>query len=397
MLHWLSGRSSDTGTDTSVDPPCFPRGSKAKSKNMSTNDPPAVRLTSEKILFGTMPDGSKVDKYTFRNAGQMEVSIITYGGIIQSILVPDRNGQLADVVLGFDTLEDYILPHPYFGAIIGRYGNRIAQGRFTLKGKQYQVPINDGPNALHGGTEGFEKKLWQATPIEDPDGVGVELTYLSPDGEMGFPGNLTVTVRYTLNRENELRIQYSAVTDQETIVNLTNHTYFNLSGAGSGTVLDSAALINADRFTPINHLLIPTGELLEVKGTPLDFTTPTAIGAHIKSDHPQLKYAEEKQGGYDFNWILNHPGDLQALATRVTDPSSGRTVEMYTTEPGVQFYSGNFLNGTLKGKHGLTYAHWGGFCLEAQHYPDSVNHPHFPPTELAPGEKYSQTTIFKFA
>jgi aldose 1-epimerase len=363
---------------------------------MSTNDSPAASLTSEKTLFGTMPDGSKVDQYTLRNARQMEVSILSYGGIIQSILVPDRNGKLADVVLGFDTLEGYIQPNPYFGAIIGRYGNRIAQGRFTLNGQQYQIPINDGPNALHGGPEGFEKKLWQATPIESSDWIGVELSYLSPDGEMGFPGNLAVTVRYTLHRENELRIQYSAVTDQETIVNLTNHTYFNLAGAGSGTVLDSVALINADRFTPINQLLIPTGELLEVKGTPLDFTKPTAIGAQIRADHPQLKYAEAKQGGYDFNWILNHPGDLEALATRVTDPPSGRTIEMYTTEPGVQFYSGNFLNGTLKGKHGLIYPHWGGFTLEAQHYPDSVNHPHFPRTELAPGEKYSQTTVFRF-
>jgi aldose 1-epimerase len=363
---------------------------------MSTNDSPAASLTSEKTLFGTMPDGSKVDQYTLRNARQMEVSILSYGGIIQSILVPDRNGKLADVVLGFDTLEGYIQPNPYFGAIIGRYGNRVAQGRFTLNGHQYQIPTNDGPNALHGGPEGFEKKLWQAAPIEASDWIGVELSYLSPDGEMGFPGNLAVTVRYTLDRENELRIEYSAVTDQETIVNLTNHTYFNLAGAGSGTVLDSVALINADRFTPINQLLIPTGELLEVKGTPLDFSTPTAIGAHIRADHPQLKYAEAKQGGYDFNWILNHPGDLEALATRVTDPGSGRTIEMYTTEPGVQFYSGNFLDGTLKGKHGLTYPHWGGFTLEAQHYPDSVNHPHFPRTELAPGEKYSQTTVFKF-
>jgi aldose 1-epimerase len=363
---------------------------------MWTNDPPATSLTSEKTLFGTMPDGSKVDKYTFRNARQMEVSILSYGGIIQSIVLPDQSGKLADVVLGFDTLEGYIQPNPYFGAIIGRYGNRVAKGRFTLNGKQYQIPTNDGPNALHGGPEGFEKKLWQATPIEASDWIGVELSYLSPDGEMGFPGNLAVTVRYTLHRENELRIEYAAVTDQETIVNLTNHTYFNLAGAGIGTVLDSVALINADRFTPIDQFLIPTGELQEVKGTPLDFTTPIAIGAHIRADYPQLKYAEQKEGGYDFNWILNHPGDLAALAVRVTDPQSGRTVEMHTTEPGVQFYSGNFLNGTLKGKQGLTYPHWSGFTLEAQHYPDSVNHSHFPRTELAPGEKYSQTTVFKF-
>ena len=363
---------------------------------MWTNDSPAPGLTSEKVLFGTMPDGSKVDKYTLTNARQMEVSILSYGGIVQSLLVPDKNGQRADVVLGFDALEDYLKPNPYFGAIIGRYGNRIAQGRFTLNGKPYQIPINDGPNALHGGPEGFDKKLWEAAPVKGSNWVGVELAYLSPDGEMGFPGNLTVTVRYSINNDNELRIEYTAVTDQDTIVNLTNHTYFNLTGAGSGTVLNSVAMIDADRFTPVDRVLIPTGELLNVKGTPLDFTTPTAIGANIRANDAQLTYAEPQQGGYDFNWILNHPGNLEALAVRVTDPESGRTVEMYTTEPGVQFYSGNFLNGTLKGKQGLTYAHWGGFTLEAQRYPDSPNHPHFPSTALAPGEKYSQTTIFKF-
>jgi aldose 1-epimerase len=363
---------------------------------MWTNDSPAASLTSEKTLFGTLPDGSSVDKYTLRNAHQLEVSILNYGGVIQSIVVPDKSGQSADIVLGFDKLEDYVKPNPYFGAIIGRYGNRVAKGRFTLNGKQYQIPVNDGSNALHGGPEGFEKKFWQGTPIEGPNWIGVELTYLSADGEMGFPGNLTVTVRYTINQENELRIEYSAVTDQETIVNLTNHTYFNLAGAGNGTVLDSVALINGDRFTPVEPGLLPTGELQEVKGTPLDFTTPTAIGAHIRANDAQLKYAEPKEGGYDFNWILNHPDDLEALAARVTDPVSGRTVEMYTTEPGVQFYSGNFLDGSLKGKQGLIYAHWGGFTLEAQHYPDSVNHPHFPKTELAPGEKYSQITIYKF-
>ncbi len=343
-----------------------------------------------------MPDGSKVDKFTFRNAHQMEVSILSYGGIVQSIVIPDKSGNLTDVALGFDTLDDYLKPNPFFGAIIGRYGNRVAKGQFTLNGKKYQIPTNDGSNALHGGPEGFDKKLWEAASISGSNWIGVELTYLSPDGEMGFPGNLAVTVRYTIDDNNELRIQYSAETDKDTIVNLTNHTYFNLAGAGSGTVLDQVALINADRFTPMNSGLIPTGELLEVKGTPLDFTTPTAIGANIRANHAQLKYAEPQQGGYDFNWVLNNPGDLEALATRVTDLESGRTVEMYTTEPGVQFYSGNFLNGTLKGKQGLTYAHWGGFTLEAQHYPDSVNHAHFPKTELTPKERYSQTTVFKF-
>jgi aldose 1-epimerase len=363
---------------------------------MWTNDSPGTSFTSEKKLFGSLPDGSKVEQHTFRNAYQLEVSVLSYGGIIQSVLVPDKNGKLADVVLGFDKLDDYVQRNPYFGAIIGRYGNRVAKGRFTLNGKTYQIPINDGSNALHGGPEGFEKKLWAATPIRDADWIGVELTYLSPDGEMGFPGNLTVTVRYTINNQNELRIDYSAVTDQETIINLTNHTYFNLAGAGNGTVLDSVALIDADRFTLVDQELLPTGELQAVKDTPLDFTTPTAIGAQILADDAQLKYAEPKQGGYDFNWILNHPDDLAALAVRVTDPASGRTVEMYTTEPGVQFYSGNFLDGTLKGKQGLIYPHWGGFALEAQHYPDSANHPHFPKTELAPDEKYSQTTIYKF-
>jgi len=362
---------------------------------MWTNDSPAAGLSSEKTLFGTMPDGSKVDKYTFRNAHQMEVSILSYGGIVQSIVIPDKSGKPADVVLGFDKLDDYLKPNPFFGAIIGRYGNRVAKGQFTLNGKHYQIPTNDGSNALHGGPEGFDKKLWEAASISGPDWIGVELAYLSPDGEMGFPGNLAVTVRYTIYNNSELRIQYSAETDKDTIVNLTNHTYFNLAGAGCGTVLDQVALINADRFTPMDSGLIPTGALQEVKGTPLDFTTPTAIGANIRANHAQLKYAEPNQGGYDLNWVLNNPGDLEALAARVTDLESSRTVEMYTTEPGVQFYSGNFY-GTVKGKQGLTYAHWGGFTLEAQHYPDSVNHAHFPRTELAPGEKYSQTTVFKF-
>ncbi|MBV9642120.1 MAG: galactose mutarotase [Verrucomicrobia bacterium] len=363
---------------------------------MWTNDSPAAGLTSKKTLFGTMPDGSNVDKYTLGNANQMAVSILSYGGIVQSIVVPDKHGKLGDVTLGFDKLEDYIQRSPYFGAIIGRFGNRIAKGRFTLNGKLYQIPINDGPNALHGGPEGFDKKLWKATDVTGPSWVGVELVYLSPDGEMGFPGNLRLTVRYTLHDDNRLQIDYSAMTDRETVVNLTNHAYFNLAGAGSGTVLEQVAEINADRFTPVNSSLIPTGELREVRGTPLNFTAPTAIGANIQANDPQLKYAEPEQGGYDFNWLLNHPGDLDALAVRVRDPESGRTIEMYTTEPGVQFYSSNFLTGTLKGKQGLTYAHWGGFTLEAQHYPDSPNQPHFPSTQLSSGETYSQTTVYKF-
>lgn len=357
----------------------------------------AAGLGVSKEAFGKMADGTPVEKYTLANVHGMEVSIITYGGAVQSIKVPDKDGNLADVALGFDNLSDYLKDNnPYFGALIGRYGNRIAKGQFVLDGKTYQIPVNNGPNALHGGPKGFDKQVWSATPITDSEWVGVELTYFSPDGQMGFPGNLAVTVRYTLNNDNELRIDYSAVTDKDTVVNLTNHTYFNLAGAGHGTILDQVAMINADKFTPVDKTLIPTGELQEVKGTPFDFTQPTAIGARIQADNEQLKNAEPKQGGYDHNWVFDNPGNLNALAVRVFDPKSGRVVEMYTTEPGVQFYVGNFLDGSLKGKDGLTYEHWGAFTLEAQHYPDSPNQAAFPSTELKAGEKYSQTTIYKF-
>lgn len=363
---------------------------------MSISDSPISNLKLEKSLFGALNDGSKVDKYTLSNSRGMKVSVLPYGGIIQEIIAPDRDGILADVTLGFDNLQDYVSRSPYFGAIIGRYGNRVANGRFTLNSVDYQIPVNDGAHALHGGSEGFHTKLWNAREIHDATAVGVELTYLSPDGEMGFPGNLQVFVRYTLNNSNELRIDYSAVTDKETVVNLTNHAYFNLAGAGNDSVLDHVAWIDADRFTPVDQTLIPTGELQDVKGTPFDFTKPTAIGANIQAEHEQLKCAEAAYGGYDLNWVLNHPGDLAAVAARVTDPNSGRTVELHTSEPAVQFYSGNFLNGTLVGKSQLTYSHWGAFTLEAQHYPDSVNHANFPTTVLAPGERYTQTTIYKF-
>lgn len=366
------------------------------NKETMTNNERVAGLRVTKEIFGKMPDGAPVAKYVLTNIHEVRVGILTYGGIIQSIVVPDKNGNLQDVALGFDNLDQYIKENPYFGAIIGRYGNRIAKGQFKLDGKQYQVPTNDGPNALHGGPKGFDKEVWAASPIEGSNWVGVELTYLSPDGQMGFPGGLEVTVRYTLDNDNELAIHYSAVTDRDTIVNLTNHTYFNLAGAGNGNVFDQVAMINANEFTPVDNTLIPTGEIREVRGTPLDFTKPIAIGTKIHSENELLKNAEPKQGGYDFNWILNNPGDRNSLAARVTDPESGRTVEIYTTEPAVQFYTGNFLDGTLKGKNGLTYEHWGAFTLEAQHYPDSPNHINFPSTELRPGEKYTQTTIYKF-
>ncbi|HZZ62747.1 MAG TPA: aldose epimerase family protein [Roseiarcus sp.] len=367
-------------------------GALAASPN-DNEKPHALSVTE--TPFGTMPDGRKIDMYHLKNAGGMEVDIITYGGTVQSIKIPDKNGKIDDVALGFDNLNDYLKTDTYFGALIGRYGNRIAKGEFTLDGKTYRLPINNGPNSLHGGTKGFDKKVWAASPIETPDSVGVELTLWSPDGDMGYPGDLAVTVRYTLDNDNDLRIHYSAVTDKPTVLNLTNHTYFNLAGAGSGTVLDQVAMINADKVTPVDSTLIPTGKVMDVAGTDLGFTTPTAIGAHIHADNQQLKYAEPKEGGYDFNYVLNNRGDLNALAASVTDPKSGRTIEMYTDEPGVQFYTSNFLH-DVHGKDGKIYHHWGAFTLEAQHFPDSPNQPTFPSTELKPGEKYSQTTIYKF-
>ena len=362
----------------------------------ANENPNGHSLCVTETPFGTMPDGKRVEMFHLKNAGGMEVDIITYGGRVQSIKVPDKNGKIEDVALGFDDLQGYLSKDdPYFGALIGRYGNRIAKGEFALDGKTYHLPINNGPNSLHRGTMGFDKKVWAASPIETPDAVGVELSLWSPDGDMGFPGNLAVTARYTLDNNNDLRIHYSAVTDKPTVINLTNHTYFNLAGAGNGTVLDQVAMINANRITPIDSTLIPTGKMMDVAATDLGFTTPTLIGAHIRADNQQLKYAEPKQGGYDFNYVLNDPGDLNALAASVTDPKSGRTIEMYTDEPGVQFYTSNFLN-DVRGKDGKVYPHWGAFTLEAQHFPDSPNQPNFPSTELKPGEKYSQTTIYKF-
>ncbi len=362
----------------------------------SPNDNPNPHsLSVTETPFGTMPDGQKVEMFHLKNASGMEVDIITYGGAVQSIKVPDKNGKIEDVALGFDNLKDYLHTDTYFGALIGRYGNRIAKGEFALDGKTYHLPINNGPNTLHGGPKGFNTKVWAASPIQTPNAVGVELSLWSPDGDMGFPGDLAVTARYTLDNNNDLRIHYLAVTDKPTVLNLTNHTYFNMAGAGNETVLDQVAMINANKITPVDSTLIPTGKMMDVAGTDLGFTTPTPIGTHIHADNQQLKYAEPKQGGYDFNYVLNNPGDLDALAASVTDPKSGRTIEMYTNEPGVQFYTSNFLN-DVHGKDGKVYPHWGAFTLEAQHFPDSPNQPNFPSTELKPGDKYSQTTIYKF-
>ncbi|MBD9440417.1 aldose epimerase family protein [Pseudomonas sp. PDM04] len=357
----------------------------------------AAGLSSEHKNFGKTRDGTPVEQYVLRNSHGMQATVITYGATLQALEVPDKHGKVEDVVLGFDDVRGYETGKAYFGATIGRFGNRLANGAFELDGKRYQVPQNDGSNALHGGPQGFDKHVWKARPTQGKDSVGVTLTYRSADGEMGFPGNLETEVTYSLNDRNELRIDYKASTDKPTVLNLTNHSYFNLAGAGNGDVLQQLATLHASRYTPVNGTLIPTGELAPVAGTPMDFTKPTAIGKNIKANHPQLKFAEPKQGGFDFNWVLDAKGDLGKLAADVSDPQSGRRLQLYTTEPGVQFYTSNFLDGSVKGKAGKTYAHWSAFTLETQHYPDAPNQPGFPSTRLDPGKTYTQNTVLKFS
>ncbi len=347
----------------------------------------------KKEAFGATRDGHPVDLYTMTNTHGMEVRAMTYGGIITSLRVPDRNGHLDDVVLGYDSLEGYLKVNPYFGAIVGRYGNRIANGRFTLDGVEYKLATNNGPNALHGGLKGFDKVVWHAEPFERKDSVGVTFTYTSPDGEEGYPGNLQAKVTYTLNDDNELILDYQATTDKATPVNLTNHTYFNLAGEGKGDILGHEIMLNADNFTPVDKTLIPTGQIQSVKGTPLDFTQPTAIGARINQPDEQLVLG----GGYDHNFVLNRKGEGLTLAARVHEPTSGRVMEVLTTQPGVQFYTGNFLDGTITGKQGHVYQKRYGFCLETQHYPDSPNKPEFPSMILRPGQDYSSRTVYKFS
>src|SRR5271170_1413730 len=334
-----------------------------------------------KERFGVMPDGAAVDVYTLTNSHGLEARILNFGGILQSLRVPDRNGTLDDVVLGFDSLEPYFINEPYLGAIIGRYGNRIANGKFTLDGKEYTLPKNNGKNTLHGGKTGFSKALWEARPSQSKDGVSVVLRYTSKDGEEGFPGNLETQVTYTLSDSNELAITYEATTDKATPVNLTSHGYFNLAGQGSGDILAHELLVHARCFTPINQNLIPTGELRSVEGTPLDFTRSTPIGARIADSYEQLALAK----GYDHNFVIDRQGPGLAPAARVREPSTGRILEVHTTEPAVQLYTGNFLEGTLTGKEARVYKERYGFCLETQHFPDSVNHPAFPSTILLPG------------
>jgi aldose 1-epimerase len=340
--------------------------------------------------FGRTPDGIPVDIYTMRNSHGAEARIMTYGGIVVSLTVPDRDGQLGDVVLGYETLAEYIEENPYFGCLVGRYGNRIANGQFTLDGQTYKLAQNNPPNHLHGGLKGFDKVVWKARSYQSPLGPALELNYLSPDGEEGYPGNLNVTAVYTLTEDNALRLDFAAVTDKPTVVNLTHHSYFNL--AGRDDILNHEVMIQADRFTPVDKTLIPTGELRPVDGSPFDFRTATPIGARINQEDQQLEFG----GGYDHNWVVNKPYGQFGLQARVYEPTSGRVMEVHSTEPGLQFYTGNFLDGSLTGKDGWVYQFRHGFCMEPQHFPDSPNQPDFPSTVLRPGETYRNTIVYRF-
>jgi aldose 1-epimerase len=352
--------------------------------------PAKARSRTQKQSFGETGDGQQIDLYILTNKNGMEAAITNYGGTVVTLKVPDRNGKLADVVLGYDKLNDYADGRAYFGAIAGRYANRIANAKFTLDGTTYTLPKNDGENHLHGG---FNKRVWTAQDVSSDAGEALELAYLSKDGEEGYPGNLSVKVLYTLTGQNELKIEYSATTDKDSVVNFTNHSYFNLAGQGNGNILQQQLMIRADRFTPIDATSIPTGELRSVKGTPFDFTNATAIGARIDQDDQQLRMGR----GYDHNWVLNGgTAGALSLAAQAYDPQSGRLLEVWTTEPGLQFYAGNFLDG-IRGRDGKIYNRRDAFCLETQHFPDSPNHPNFPSTVLKPGQHFQSTTVYKFS
>jgi aldose 1-epimerase len=358
-------------------------GSAAKAPPTITREP-----------FGKV-EGQRIFLYTLTNSRGMEVKIMTYGGIIQSIKVPDRRGRMRNVTLGFDNLEDYVERNPYFGTITGRYANRIERGRFTLDGKTYQLAINNPPNHLHGGVKGFDKQVWAPTEIVRQNSVALQLDYTSPAGEENYPGTLVTTVTYTLTNTNRIRMDYHATTDAPTIVNLTNHAYFNLKGEGTGTIENHYLQLNADRYTPVDETLIPTGKIAPVAGTPFDFRKPMRIGARIRNSHPQIVIGR----GYDHNFVLNRPSfedESMIRAAHLFEPRTGRILNVYTTEPGIQFYSGNFLDGTLVGTSGKVYRQTDGLALETQHFPNSPNQPNFPSTVLRPGEEYETTTIYEF-
>jgi len=364
-----------------------------KKKEVETKEQEiAENMTIKKTVFGEMPDGTTIDRYTLSNANGLEANIITYGGRITSLKTPDKNENVENITLGFDKLEDYLKDNPFFGALVGRYGNRIAKGKFSLDGNEYTLATNNGENHLHGGEKGFDKVVWEAEPKEGTDESSLIMTYMSEDGEEGYPGNLEVTVTYTLNQENELKVDYKATTDKATVVNLTQHAYFNLTGDFSKDILDHKVMLDANNYLPVDAGLIPTGELRNVEGTPFDFTSPKAIGEDIQKDNEQL----ELGGGYDHCWVLNGEMGVLRIAATAHDPESGRFLEVMTTEPAIQFYTGNFLDGTLPNPHGGTYGLRSAFCLETQHYPDSPNQAAFPSVRLNPGETYSTKTVFKF-
>ncbi len=353
-----------------------------------------VLMSATTATAQTADDFNSIKFFTLKNKNGMVIKVTNFGAIITSIVVPDRDGKMGDVALGYDSLKDYVnaVNKPYFGSIVGRYGNRIAEGKFELDGETYELAINNPPNHLHGGIIGFDKVIWDARRLEGTNDV--VLTYRAKDGEEGYPGNLDIQVTYTLTDDNEIIVDYVATTDKATPVNLTQHTYFNLKGEGEGTILDHELMINAAKYTPVTETLIPTGELAKVEGTPFDFRKPKAIGKDIGVENDQLTYG----GGYDHNWVLDRETqDGMELAARVYEPTTGRVLEVMTREPGIQFYCGNFLDGRLKGKSGKTYEYRGGFCLETQHYPDSPNQPNFPSTILRPGDKYETQTIYKFS
>jgi aldose 1-epimerase len=358
------------------------------NKESHSSEAPKVNANVKKESYGKTPQGEQVDLYTLTNAHGLCVKIITYGATIIDVETPDRNGKLANITLCCDSLADYVKGHPFFGSTVGRYANRIGKGKFSLDSKEYKLATNNGVNHLHGGNKGYDKVVWKADPVETANSAGVKFTHESPDGDEGYPGKLTATVTYTLTNDNELKMEYSAVTDKPTIVNLTNHTYWNLAGGGSGDVLKHELMLNADRYLPVDDGLIPAGELKAVKGTPMEFLTPQTIGSRIA----------DVKGGYDHCYVLNRKdGDKGlSLVAKIVEPTSGRVMEILSTQPGVQFYSGNFLDGTAQGG-GKKYEKHFGFCLETQHFPDSPNKPAFPSTVLKPGEKYEQTTVHKFS
>jgi aldose 1-epimerase len=344
-----------------------------------------------KQQWGRTPEDEPVQLYRLCSESGIEATITNYGGRLVTLKTPDRHGRFRDIVLGFDTLEGYLQKNPYFGALVGRYANRIANGRFSLNGRTYTLPQNNGTNSLHGGYKGFDKVVWSASEAQRNGATALELRYLSRDGEEGYPGNLDVTVTYSLSQDS-LQIDYEATSDQDTVINLTNHSYFDLSGSQAGKILDYEVTINADRFTPVNANLIPTGELRKVEGTPFDFRQTAPIGSRIDEKDQQLEYGI----GYDHNFVLNRTGDIPTLAARAVDPESGRSIEVLTTQPGMQFYTGNHLDGSVTGKGGKVYGFRSGFCLETQHFPDSPNQPEFPSTKLSPNQRYRSTTIFRF-